>query len=175
MEERERAARMLVRRAKEKAHDVVFSKEGNRRFFRAVLEQQDVNFLVAAAREGDKDAIDILRVYARGARRAGMNVPDDFHAFVWEHFIDGPPKAKPGTSSKDIDLRNQALSILVKIVRDDFGFPEYSRYEDRDDPDAPMTACRLVAEEFGLDERTVEEIWTERKEGVTRPPNNRPN
>ena len=32
-----------------------------------------------------------------------------------------------------------------------------------------MSACRLVAEELELSERTVEEIWAERKERVTRP------
>jgi|GEM_PF-2441772 hypothetical protein len=172
MDERERAARMAVRKARKNLPDL-FSKQGNRRLFRAVLEQQDVNFLLAATREGDKDTLDILRIYGRGARRAGMNVPDDFHAFVWEYFLDGPPRGKSGASSKDIDLRNQAISVLVKIVRDDYGFPEYARPEHRGDPDAPMTACRLVAEEFELDERTVERIRAERKDGATRP--HRPN
>jgi hypothetical protein len=32
-----------------------------------------------------------------------------------------------------------------------------------------MSACRLVADELGLSERTVEEIWADRKAMVTRP------
>ena len=40
----------------------------------------------------------------------------------------------------------------------DFGFPKYGNPERRGNADAPMSACRLVAEELGLSERTVEEI-----------------
>ena len=59
-----------------------------------------IEILVALAREGDKDALEILRKYARGARARPMNVPTDLHEFVWEWFIDGPPKAKSGTSHR---------------------------------------------------------------------------
>ena len=37
---------------------------------------------IAAAREADADAGEILREYARGARHAGMTVPDDVHNFM---------------------------------------------------------------------------------------------
>jgi hypothetical protein len=32
-----------------------------------------------------------------------------------------------------------------------------------------MSACRLAAEELGLSERTVEDIWSDYKAMVTRP------
>jgi hypothetical protein len=146
----------------------LFSKTGNRQFFRAHWEVMEVEKLVALAREGDQDALDILKEYARGARKAGMIVPDDLHAFVWEYFIDGPPKAKSGSSSKDSELRFQTIALLVKKVSQDFGFPEYRNPEHRGRKDGPMSACKLVAEELGLSERTVEEIWGERKIGVIR-------
>lgn len=163
----EKRAREAVQKAKKKL-PALFSKEGNRRIFRAHLEVQGIEFLVAAAREGDHDALDILREYARGARKAGMKVPDEFHTFVWEYFIDGPPKAKSGSSSKDSELRFQSIALLVKIVSQDYGFPEYRNPEHRGRKDGPLTACKLVAEELGLGERTVEDIWGERKSSVMR-------
>ena len=59
------------------------------------------------------------------------------------------------------------IALLVKIVSQDYGFPEYTLPGRRDDPDVPMSACRLVAQELGLSERYVEEIWAEHKESVT--------
>jgi hypothetical protein len=167
MTDREKRAREAVQKALQKLPEL-FSKEGNRRFYRAHLEVQDVEFLVAAAREGDHDALDILRTYGRGARKAGMNVPREFHAFVWEYFVDGPPKAKSGSSPKDSELRFQSIALLVKIVSQDYGFPEYRNPEHRGRKDGPMTACKLVADELGLGERTVEDIWGERKSSVIR-------
>ena len=167
MTDQEKRAREAVRKAMQKLPEL-FSKGWNRRFFRAHLEVQNVEVLVAAAREGDHDALDILREHARGARKAGMNVPDDFHAFVWEYFIDGPPKAKSGSNSKDSELRFQTIALLVKIVNQDYGFPEYRNPEHRGRKDGPLSACKLVAEELGLAERTVEEISGERKAGLTR-------
>jgi hypothetical protein len=168
LEDRERLAREAVRKAKKNA-PWLFSKEGSQRFYRAHMEAADVETLVALAREGDKDAREILRKYARGARAARMNVPTDLHEFVWEYFIDGPPKAKTGSSPKDTGLKYQTIALLVKIVSGDYGLPEYSNPEHRGNPEAPMSACRLVAEELGLSERTVEEIWADRKAMVTRP------
>lgn len=162
MTDQEQKAREAVRRVIRNLPDL-FSKEGNQRFFRSHMEVQDVEFLVAAAREGDKDAVEILRGHARGARRARMNVPDALHEFVWEFFIDGPPKAKSGPSSKDSDLRYQTIALLVKIVSRDYGFPEYRNVEHRGSSSGPMTAILLVAEELGLSERTVEDIWADRK------------
>jgi hypothetical protein len=168
LQDRERLAREAVRRAKKNAA-WLFSKEGSQQFYRAHMERAEIETLVALAREGDKDALDILRKYARGARRARMNAPSDLHEFVWEWFIDGPPKAKSGTSPKDTELKYNTIALLVKIVSQDHSFPEYSNSEHRGNPDAPLSACRLVAEELQLSERTVEQIWADRKAMVTRP------
>jgi hypothetical protein len=166
LEDRERLAREAVRKVK-KNMSWLFTKEGSQQFYRARMEVENIEILVALAREGDKDALEILRKYAGGARRARMNVPADLHEFVWEWFIDGPPKAKSGTSPKDTGLKHHAIALLVKIVSRDYGFPEYNNAEHRGNPDAPMSACRLAAEELGLSERTVEEIWADRKAMVT--------
>jgi hypothetical protein len=79
-----------------------------------------------------------------------------------EIFFDGPPKAKSGSSPKDLGLRNLIIKRLVKKIARDYGFPEYNNPEHRGNPDAPMSACRLVGEELGLDERTVEDILLDR-------------
>lgn len=75
-----------------------------------------------------------------------------------------PPN--PVAAARISDLRKQCLAILVKLVRDEFGFPIYRNPEYRGENGGPMTACRLVGEEFGLSERTVEEIWADRKAGI---------
>ena len=55
-------------------------------------------------------------------------------------------------------MRNSIIDRLVKRISRDYGFPEYPpNPEDRHDPDAPMTACRIVGEESGFSERTIEE------------------
>src|SRR5262249_38708554 len=141
----------------------LLSKEGSQRFYRAHMEVENIDVLVALAREGDKDALEILRKYARGAARAGMEVPLELHEFVWEFFINGPPKAKSGSSPKDTGLKHKTIELLVKIVSQDYGFPEYRNPEHRGREGGPMSACLLVAQETGLKERTVEEIWAERK------------
>jgi hypothetical protein len=131
---------------------------------------QDPKFLVAAAREGDAEALNLLREYARGARRTGMNVPNELHEFVWEFFIDGKPPAPSGTNSKDTDLRKQTIALLVKIVHQDYGFPLYGNVEHRGEDSGPMTTFRLVGEELGLAARTIEGIWEDRKTSVQREP-----
>jgi hypothetical protein len=167
LQDRERLAREAVRAAKKNAA-ALFTKETSQRFYRAHMEMADIETLVALAREGDKDAVEILRTRAREAARAGVKVSGDFHEFVWEWFLDGPPKAKSGSGPKDIGLYHLTIALLVKMVSRDFGFPEYSNPEHRGADTGPMTACRLVAEELGLSERTVEAIWRDRKEMVTR-------
>jgi len=166
-EDRERLAREAVRKVLRDA-PWQFSKEGNRQFFRDHMEVENIDMLVALARAGDKHAVEILRKRARGARSAGMKVPTDLQEFVWEWFIDGPPKAKSGSSPKDTELRYTAIARLVQIVSEDYGFPEYSNPEHRGNPDAPMSARRLVAEELELSVRMVEEIWADRKASLTR-------
>src|SRR5262245_60138943 len=167
-EDRERLAREAVRKV---VRDMpwLFSKEGNQQFFRAHMEVENINMLVALARAGDKHAVEVLRKYARGARSAGMKFPTDLQEFVWEWFIDGPPKAKSGPSPKDTVVRDRAIAVCVKIVNQEHGFPEYTAPEHRGNPYAAMSACRLVAEELALSESTVEKIWAEQKKVVTRP------
>src|SRR5262245_35841897 len=120
----EARAREAVRRVMRNAPQL-FTKEFSRKFYRARMEVAEVDTLVGLAREGDKDALDILRKHARGAHGARMNVPLSLHEFVWEYFIDGPPRAKSGSSPKDSGLRRQAVAVMVKIVSQDYGFPEY--------------------------------------------------
>jgi hypothetical protein len=165
MDDREQRAREALRKAKLNL-PWMLTKEGNQQWFRHHLSKMDPTFLVAAAREGDADAIELLREYARGARRAGMNVPTDLLEFVWEYFIDGKPAAKSGSSPKDSSLRNQYLAMLVHMMVTDYGFPETRNPEYRNEGTGPMTACRLVAEEFGFGERWIEEIWRDRKAGI---------
>jgi hypothetical protein len=145
----------------------MFSREGNRKWYRAHLARQTPEFLVAGAREGDKDCLELLREYAREARSTGQKVPPELHELVWELFIDGKPKAMPGSSPKDSGLRNLGIALLVKIVRDDYGFPEYRNAEYRGEKGAPLSACLIVAQEMDLSESRVEKIWAERKASVT--------
>jgi hypothetical protein len=164
-DDREARAREAVRRVKRNA-GALFEKEFSRKFYRARMEVEEVETLVALAREGDGDALEILRNHARGARRAGMNVPRSFHEFVWECFIDGPPKANSGSSPKDMGLKHTTIALLVKMVTQDYGFPEYRNAEHRGLRTGPISACLLVAQELELSERTVEEIWAVRKASV---------
>jgi len=174
--ERERLAREAVRKTLKK-QPWLFTKEGSQRFYRAHMEAEDIGVLVDLARDGDKDALEIVRQYVRGlrkyARESGLNVfqiPVSVTGLALEILTDGPPKAKSGSSPKDIGLKHLTIALLVKTVsRGDFGFPEYTQPEHRGNPDAPMSACRLVAEETGLSESTVEKIWADHKEMVTRP------
>jgi hypothetical protein len=58
--------------------------------------------------------------------------------------------------------------MLVDTVNRDYGFPEYRNIEHRGGEGGPISACLLVAQETGLEERWVEEIWGERKEMIRR-------
>jgi hypothetical protein len=167
LQDRERLAREAVRKA-QKNLPGMFSKEGSRRFFRALIERENPEMLVQLARGGDKDALEILGKYARGAARAGMEVPTELHEFVWECFIDGPPKARSGSSPKDAGLRDLNIALLVNIVTKDYEFPESRNPEHRGQKTGPMSACRLVAEEMGLSEARVEEIWRHHKPAIIR-------
>jgi hypothetical protein len=162
--EREKQAREYLRRMK-RGTPHYQSKEAGRQIFRAYLAAQDLPFQLAVARQGDKDALALLREYARGARRTGfLKVPTDFHAFVWEWFIDGPPKEDPGQKEPDTLTRNNLLVCLVKAVSEHWGFPVYRNSKDRNvtaGEGAPVSACSLVAEVFCLSERRVEQIWAE--------------
>jgi hypothetical protein len=167
LEDRERLAREFVRKAIKNAAEF-FTKEGSQKYHRFHMERASIEKLVELAREGDKEAAEFLLNRGRVARSLGLTVPTCFHEFVWEWFLDGPPKATPGSNPKDTGLKYKTIALLVKIVIKDHDFPEYSAPEWRDDPDAPMTACRLVGEELGLSESWVVKIWTEYKEIVLR-------
>jgi hypothetical protein len=152
MEQREMDAREAARRARRNV-TWFFAKEENRRFYRKHMEVKDVDWLVAAAWEGNKDALQMLREYARGVRKhPQMLVSANFLALVLECFIDGPPQAKPGVSPLDTGLTYQTVAILIRIVNQDYGFPLHH---------GPVTAIRIVAEELGLSESRVLKIWEE--------------
>jgi hypothetical protein len=169
-DDREARAREAIRRMIRNAAQLL-EKETSRKFYRARMEVENVETLVALAREGDKDALDLLREYARGARRhAQLKVPRALHEFVWEIFVDGPPPAKSGLSPKDMGLKHLTIALMVKMVTQDFGFPQYRNTEHRGEKGGPISACLLVAEEIGLAERTVEEILASRKASVLRAP-----
>lgn len=165
--DREARARTFIRRVVDKKGRL-FAKDFNQRTYREHLEREEIETVVAVARSGDADAVEILREYARGALRAGMAIPEDLLRFGLECFIDGPPKAKPGSRRKDTAIRDQTIGILVMLVAEEYGFPQYTAAEHRDDPSARASACRLVAEELGLSERTVEKILADRKASITR-------
>jgi hypothetical protein len=166
--ERERLAREAVRKVKKNV-SWLFTKEGSQFFYAAHMELASIEVLVMLAREGDKNAIEILREHAIAiAGCEDVDVPREFHEFVWEWFMYGPPKAKSGSSPKDIGLYHLTVALLVDMVSRDYDFPEYRNIEHRDEKSGPMSACCLVADELGLSERTVEEIWAERKEMIRR-------
>src|SRR5262249_35481578 len=120
--DREQQAREAVRRARDRL-PFLFSKEHNRQLFRIGMEGQPIDWLLAAARQGDPDAIEVLRDRVRTMRRAGATLSPDANEFFAEFFIDGPPKAKPGTKSTGTDVTYVAIATFVKLVNQDFGIP----------------------------------------------------
>jgi hypothetical protein len=165
LQDREWLAREAVRKAKKNAASL-FTKESSQQFYRWHMERQSTEKLVELARAGDKEAAEFLLNRGRVARSTGAPVPRCFQEFVWEWFLDGPPKATPGSSPKDTGLKHLTIALLVKMVIQDHGFPECTSPEWRGVLDAPMSACRLVAEEMELSESWVEKIWAEYKESL---------
>src|SRR5215831_8887062 len=165
-QERERLVREAVRKSLKNV-PWLFTKEGNRQLYRADMERENIEKLVEFAREGDKDAVEILQNRGRVARSTRAIMPMCYHAFVSDWFLDGPPKAKSGSGPKDTGYMLQTIAVLVNRVSQDYGFPEYRNPEHRGKITGPMSACRLVAEEMGLSEGYVEEIWADYKESVT--------
>jgi hypothetical protein len=164
-DDREARAREAVRRVLRKVPWLV-TKEGNREIFCQWLKSKDLPFVVQAARAGHAEAIDILRDYLRVVRHDGMSIPAELQEFALDWFQDGPPKAPPGPKPQDTVTRDQTIIALVKIVHEDFGFSISSNPEWRGDKAGPMTAFRLVGEEIGLNERTVEDIWDKGKPSI---------
>ena len=164
--EREKRAREKVQRARKGTTRSV-SKDGSRRYFRSHLEVREIERLVEFARQGNADAMEILRNHARGAREAGVIVPAALHEFVWEWFIDGPPKKRSGPKPEETLLRNMIIVSLVKIASEE-GLDETRSKDRHDTTDGPLSACAIVAQEFGLGESNVEEIWRGGKANVGR-------
>src|SRR5262249_23450356 len=131
--------------------------EGSRRFYRAHMEAENIDMLVALARDGDKDALEIVQNYVRGLRKYArdsdlnvLQVPNSLIELALEILTDGPPKAKSGMSPKDTGLRDLTIAMLVDMVSRDYGFPEYRNIEHRGQETGPMSACLLVAKELDL-------------------------
>jgi hypothetical protein len=167
MDERERQARTHVRSAKKKLPQL-FSKEGNLRFHRHRMATENPTFLVDAAREGDPDAIELLREYGKRARGTGETVPRAVHEFVWEYFVDGaPPANRAGTEAKQNGLRDQTIYVLVGMISKTYGFPVFESGEFRG-AKGPMTACKIAADalDIGLSYRAIEDIFRERKKSL---------
>ena len=64
LENREKLAREAVRKVKKNRAEL-FTKEASQRLWRAHTEKADIEKVVALAREGDKDAIEIQKICTR--------------------------------------------------------------------------------------------------------------
>jgi hypothetical protein len=164
--EREKGAREIVRKIRDGARRSI-SKDGGRQFLRSHLQTQDTAFLLAAAREGSLDAIEILRIRGRAHRDAGTPVSIDFQAFVWEYFLDGPPPGPPGPRPEETLVRNMIVISLIKILNED-GLSLSRPKSQHDSKTGPFSAPAIIAQEFGLGEAAVEKIWSDGKANVGR-------
>jgi hypothetical protein len=63
----------------------------------------------------------------------------------------------------DTGIRNTAIRELIKLIVEKTGLPIYRNPEYRGEKAGQVTVLQVVAEEFGLSERTVEDIWRDRK------------
>jgi hypothetical protein len=167
LQDRERLAREAVREIKQKK-PWLFSEEQSQQFYRAHIEMADIEMLVVLAYDGNKDAMDIVQAYTQGAREAGTSIPRAVEEYALDYLAFGPPKRKRGPDPKDTGLKYLTIALLVNTVHRDYGFPEYRNSDHRGEKTGPMSACLLVAEELKLSERTVEDIWRDRKEWVLR-------
>jgi hypothetical protein len=91
LQNRERLAREAVRKARKNAA-ALFTKETSQQFYRAHMERESIEKLIALARAGDREAAEILQTRGRVARTLSVPIPTCLHEFVWEWFLDGPPK-----------------------------------------------------------------------------------
>jgi hypothetical protein len=161
MDEREKRARERVRRVLAGAL-VSLSKKGGRQFFRAHIAVAELDVVLAAAREGDKEAIGVLRERGRAMRSSQAIVPDDFHTFVWELFLDGAPKGRPGPKPYDLMTRDMIIAATVKILAQDYGYSP-TRGEAAKQASSTVSACQIVSEELPKghkrSEAEVEQIW----------------
>jgi hypothetical protein len=161
MDEQEKRARAFVRRVFAGATKSV-TKEGAQQFFRAGIELKPIEELIEGAREGDPKALEVLRARGRALRGSGATAPREFHLFVWECFLDGYPKGRPGPKPYDHLTRDMIIAGMVKIIHEEFGFSA-TRNEASKDKSSIVSACQIVAEEapksLFLTEEVVEAIW----------------
>ena len=151
----EEAARAAVRR-KAPGMQRSLAKEGSHKWWRKYLALTSLPWLIEVASQGDTDALALIRERGRLARARGESVPQELHAFVWDIFLDGEPRRRPGRSPKDRVLRNQLIANLVKIVSTEFGINPY-RAEGKGI--RPPSACSIVADELGKVDKSVTE-WS---------------
>jgi hypothetical protein len=172
-QDRERQARAHVRSVL-KDRPWLFSSEGNEKFYRAHMEAEDDEKLAELARVGEKTALGILRTRVRLQYEAAMRegrpwlAPPLVNLLALEVFVFGLPKARPGKKPTQFGLRDTVIALLVQTIHVDYGFPIYGSAENRGNPNAPLSAIRLVGEETGLGEAAVDKIWRDRKGMVRR-------
>jgi hypothetical protein len=147
MDEREKRARGFVRRVFAGA-TLSLSKEGGRRFFRPHIAVADLALVLEAAREGDKEALEVLRERGRAMRSSGAVAPKDFHLFVWECFLDGEPKGRPGPKPYDYLTRDMIIANTIKILVEEFGFSA-TRGEVSKQASSTVSACQIITRGCG--------------------------
>jgi hypothetical protein len=161
MDDREKRARKFARRVFAGATQSL-SEKGGKHLWQSHIAVAELDRVLGAAREGDKKALAVLRERGHALRGSGANVPDDFHTFVWEFFLDGAPKGRPGRPPYDFVARNIVIANTIRILIEEFGFcgtrGEASREKGR-----TVSACRIVEDELPkghkVGEDAVETIW----------------
>jgi hypothetical protein len=171
MEDREQRVRTMVRRFKQQNPKFF---DDNEALYAPHREAESIDTLVELAFDSDKKAFKLLQELARSiyeqAHHAGRDAvfPIPLLQLMVETFIYGEPKGKPGPKPTKNGQRDTAIARMILKVHEDYNFPLYGNVEGRDDPDAPMSAIKLVAEELELGFTTVEGIWIDRQEMVKR-------
>jgi hypothetical protein len=136
----------------------LFSKERSRQFFNAGMED-NVDFLIDEASKGNEDALAIMRRRVLAAQLDGADLPDGYLAFILDYFVEGLPKARSGPKPWDTIMRDVMVVVLVQCVHETFKIPVHRAPEHRDSKTGPFSACALVAQEMGLGESTVQDIY----------------
>ena len=161
MEEREKRAREYARRVFAGATRSL-SEEGGHHFFRSHIAVADIDRIIEAAYEGDPEALWALKARARAMRSTGATAPASLWLFVWECFLGGEPKGRPGRKPYDFLTRDMIIAATVKILVEEFGFPA-TRGTASKDKSSTVSACQIVAEELPgghkIGEDAVEAIW----------------
>jgi hypothetical protein len=142
-----------------------FSREGNVQFHLTRLEAEPDEVLADLARVGDRIALETLRKRIQLRHEAGAS---DLHPRVLtlalELFLYGLPKAASGPKTLHYVLRNRTICAMVRVIHQDYGFPIYGNPQRRRKKNAPLSAVRIVANEIGMTERAVDQIWRQNKD-----------